>query len=240
MYKFPENETNSTELEENVIQLLNEKSGVNISSNHIESVFRMGKKTENSTKTRPVLISFLSLKIRNLFIQKTKKFVEAGFGLAEDFPKEVSEKRKMLLPVVKALKKENLRVVLKREKLLVEGEEWSLERVEEEMKKRERQEYTTEVDNRPLQTHEQLASIIQEVETPVIPKVTTNEASESSKRIRTSDDEDSQAEAPKKTKAKTTIIGSCVNKNFASTRHPIKEALKSRINTEMKKPTPKT
>lgn len=77
LYKLQECESDPVELERNVLKLLNEKSGMSTTSDHLENVFRMGKKVHNVERFHPVLNSFVSLKTKNSIMQKVKVFVEA-------------------------------------------------------------------------------------------------------------------------------------------------------------------
>lgn len=235
LYKLLENESNAAELEQNVLQLLSEISGTNFANDHLEAVFRMGKKQENTDRIRPVLISFASIKNKNLVMQKTKLFVESGYGLSEDFPKEVSERRRVLLPIVKVLKSENLKAVLRKDKLVVDGVEWSPERIADEMEKRQTQAKSEDLaHNAEYHTDTELPTNSNEV-VPVLQLANTGE---SSKRIRTSDEEPTPEKTPKlprNNELKTTIIGSCTNKNPVSTKNPIKEAMRRKIISESAK-----
>lgn len=91
IYKLYEDETVENNLEQKICKLLHDVAQLEVSSDNIENSFRMGKLYPNSKKTRPVLVSFVSLKTKNLVMQNLKKIVEAGYGISEDFPKEIGE-----------------------------------------------------------------------------------------------------------------------------------------------------
>ena len=93
-----------------------EESGVQIYSQEISNVYKIGKKVEN--KNRPVVVTLTTLWKKHL-IFKNKSKLPVNIYVNEDFSKEILEKRKQLLPQVKEEQKKGNIVYLKQDKLIV-------------------------------------------------------------------------------------------------------------------------
>lgn len=252
-YNLMENEDDSNSLESLILLLLEEKTGYKFEPQDIESVYRLGKLT-NTPKIRPVLVSFSSIKSKRMVMEKMKDFINAGLGISDDFPKEVGEKRKLLIPVVKILKSENMKAVIRKDKLFVNGVEWSQEKIDFEMNKRssvEKMEVGGDEET-PKAAADKIVINLEEsfveegkdqgkiiVDPIVEPQSSCNEnaeqigsktpTAEHTKRPRSSDDENTPLKNQKQTKLKTTIIGTNTNLHRSSGRHPIKDVLKRQV-----------
>lgn len=129
LYKVEEDELSQEALQVNTIKLLSDITGQNIDIKDIDYMYRLGKKEAN--KRRPIIIRFISLLKRDSIIKNWKLFSEKNMEISEDFPEEIRNRRKLLLPVLKDLKTRGLKVSLRVDKLLVNGEIWSTKRAEE-------------------------------------------------------------------------------------------------------------
>ncbi|CAC5393962.1 unnamed protein product [Mytilus coruscus] len=93
---------------------------------------RFGKETEfrdrkdgSRTKTRPIVCRFKSYKDREIVRSSAKELKGTHYGIQEQFPKEINDKRKMLWPYFKQAK-EDEKAYLKRDKLFIDGNEFTL------------------------------------------------------------------------------------------------------------------
>lgn len=136
-HKVPETETSEQTLKEMISSYCTSELGVNVNPIDIEYLYRLGKKGENArdqAKTRPVLVAFLSYATKLGIIQKRSR--SKTYGISEDFPKEVVETRRTLIPTMEKFRNEGKRVMLKVDKLIVDGRVWEKESDESNNKKR--------------------------------------------------------------------------------------------------------
>lgn len=194
LHAIPESEANGRALKELVTKTLISECKVDI-SNYIDFIFRIGRKRED--KPRPVLLALTSFD-QKMNIMWSRKHFKSKIEISDDFPKNVSEERKRLAPMLTTLRDLNFKNVhLRYDKLTVDGTECDEERY--------------------LQLIEEEKSKGQS-----IPDIT------SAKRRLSKDEEQSASKAAKHNEppSKTTFIGSNVSKNAAYGRNPIKDALK--------------
>ena len=85
----------------------------------IDRAHRMGRKMAN--KTRPIVAKFNYHQDKEGIRKQAYLLKGKRFGISEQFPKEITEERKRLLPLYKQAKQEGKRAVLKYDKLIVEG-----------------------------------------------------------------------------------------------------------------------
>lgn len=231
IYNINETESSSKSLENIVLDVLNEKTGGKLTVENIENCFRMGKSTNGLDRPRPILVSFLSLKTKNFIMKNVKKIVEAGYGISDDFPKEINEKRKELVPIMKKLKDENFKVSLRKDKLFVNGVEWTQEMIQHFKTKSESESNFEHIQKTSVEESNQLQNDIEHS----VPQTTETvqksiEASldiDSSKRLREDTYSDSNAsKTPKLNERKTIFIGTSTNQRYGYGKNPIKEALK--------------
>nr|XP_022297117.1 uncharacterized protein LOC111106652 [Crassostrea virginica] len=88
-------------------------------SEKIERAHHIGK--FNSNKTRPIVVKFTSFKERERVRLSAHKTRNRGFAIREQFPREIVEKRKSLLPIMKRALDNKKRAVLKVDKLYIDG-----------------------------------------------------------------------------------------------------------------------
>ena len=89
---------------------------VNMDSQEISKVYRIGQKTEN--KNRPV-VATITTQWKKHLILKNKHNLPQGINIKEDYPKEILDKRKQLQPQVEEeIKKGNI-AYIKYDKLIV-------------------------------------------------------------------------------------------------------------------------
>lgn len=204
LHKIPESEKNGRDLKEIIINTLRSECKVDI-TNCIDSIFRIGKKS--SGKTRPVLISLISFD-QKMNILWSKKHHSSKLEITEDFPKDVSEERKRLSPMLMTLRELGyMNVHLKYDKLCVDGIECSEEKF-----------------NQLVQEKQPRNELLNTVNMSEADPLNT-----SMKRIRQIDEEEPKESVIENKKIKTTIIGSCPSKTHGNEKNPIKEALKRQV-----------
>ena len=89
----------------------------------IESAHRLGGKRAGAAKPRPVIVRFLDRKDREK-VKWSGKNLPPGISVSEDFPVEIREARKRLVPDLKAAKRDNREAwIAFPARLIVEGKE---------------------------------------------------------------------------------------------------------------------
>lgn len=117
-YKIQENEPSIEALQETMVKLLTEITNQTFELRDIDVLDRLGKKDEN--KSRPIVIRFVSLLKRNSIIKNWKLFTQKNIEDSEDFPEEIRNRRKELLPILKELKSKGKKAIFRTDKLLVD------------------------------------------------------------------------------------------------------------------------
>ncbi|CAG2192228.1 unnamed protein product [Mytilus edulis] len=90
---------------------------------------RFGKKTQikiddrDTYMTRPIVCRFKNFKDRELVRSFARNLKDTKFGVNEQFPKEVNDRRKLLWPYYKEAKKQGQKTHFKRDKLFINGKE---------------------------------------------------------------------------------------------------------------------
>lgn len=126
IFGLEERETSTSELLQEVRDNLKNDLKINIEDYEINKIHRIGTKTKENNKTRPVLCSFISNWKKSEII-KNKKYLQKIY-ISEDYPKEVLEKRKMLqVQLVEERKKGNI-AYLKYDRLIVKENKDSQEK----------------------------------------------------------------------------------------------------------------
>ena len=86
---------------------------------HFERVHRMGRQIRG--KNRPIVAKFSFFKERETVRRAAPRALRGkSYGVNEQFPKEINDRRKQLIPHLKTAKRQNKRAVLKVDKLYIE------------------------------------------------------------------------------------------------------------------------
>lgn len=218
LHKVPESETNARELKSIIIRTILSECKVDI-SNYIDTIFRLGKKTEN--RVRPVLVSLTSID-QKMNIMWNKKQHNSNLEISEDYPKDVSEERKRISPMLVTLRELNYKNVhLRYDKLFVDGVECS-----EDM-------YSQLVSLKQQGTcvKGDVATIAEERPSTSSKLASSESLNASFKRSRSKsvDEEPNRQTTLEKKKIKTTIVGTSSSINSGVGKNPIKEALKRQV-----------
>lgn len=101
-----------------VLSLFNTQLQIETSKEEINFISRIGPK---GNVNNPILVGFTSLIKKGEILRSCNKLKGFQISICEDFPKEVTIKRKELIPQLKQLRQEKSHVVLKYDKLIVDG-----------------------------------------------------------------------------------------------------------------------
>ena len=87
-----------------------------------ECVHQIGKCNSNSSKPRPLITKFTFHKDKGFVLAQAKNLHGTNFAVACDFPTEIVEKRKLLVPILKDAKKSDHDVNLVYDNLYINGQ----------------------------------------------------------------------------------------------------------------------
>ena len=87
-----------------------------------ERVHRIGKFNSNNSKPRPLIAKFTFHKDKDFVLAQAKNLHGTTFAVARDFPKEIVEKRKILVPILKDAKKSGHNANLVYDNLYINGQ----------------------------------------------------------------------------------------------------------------------
>lgn len=105
--------------EEKVKHIFQDKLKLDAKDMIIDRVYRIGKfKSANSSKPRPVMVRFLSQKAKQQVMEKAKYLKGTKIFLNEDYPESVRQKRKELLPAMRAARERGEIAFLRYDKLI--------------------------------------------------------------------------------------------------------------------------
>lgn len=85
----------------------------------IERAHRIGKR--ESGKIRPIVVKFTRFPQRELVRKSAYKLKNTDLSISEQFPREIQDRRKQLLPVLKQAKANNRKTVFVKDKLFIDG-----------------------------------------------------------------------------------------------------------------------
>lgn len=130
IYGFEETEKSYRELENNITSFLNTKMNLELNVNDIDFVRRLGKAMNN--KTRPILLTLIYYKKKIEILSNKKCLSNTNVAITEDFPPEVLEIRKHLIPIMQELRREGKHAYIKYDTLIVNGEPYQVGNVDPE------------------------------------------------------------------------------------------------------------
>ena len=87
----------------------------------IERAHRVGKPRSDG-KPRPIIAKFSFFKDKDFVLSKAPILAGTNFGVSPDFPKEIVDIRKSLLPHLKAARKRGCTAKLVYDKLYIDGQ----------------------------------------------------------------------------------------------------------------------
>lgn len=89
----------------------------------IDRAHRMGKRYDN--KTRPFVVKFNYFKDKEYIKHRAFKLRGSRFGISDQYPMEIRERRKQLLPILKEAKEQGKRANLVVDKLFIDGRQYN-------------------------------------------------------------------------------------------------------------------
>lgn len=126
-------ELNTTE---EVLKTINNKLNVACTKNDFRDIYRVGQSIEG--KYRPVVAELLSYKLKADILTnarlKTKELKDHHIYFAQDLTKEDYQKRKFLNQQLKEARQKQYNAILKKDILIVDGEEYTYESLKEKEK----------------------------------------------------------------------------------------------------------
>ena len=105
--------------EEKVRQMIQEKLHLDQSNICLERVYRAGKPKDNiNSRPRTIVVKFLRFKDKETVLQRAKHLKGTNIYLNEDFPDAVRQRRKELIPAMKAARERGEVAYLRYDKLI--------------------------------------------------------------------------------------------------------------------------
>ena len=126
-FNLPEQKNESAEKSEKILRKFMEEnlkiSKEDASEIYLERVHRVGKPANSSDeKPRPLIAKFSFYKDKEFVLSRAKYLKGTDFAVACDFPKEIVDKRKALVPILKDAKKRGQDAKLIFDKLYINGQ----------------------------------------------------------------------------------------------------------------------
>ncbi|CAG2247197.1 unnamed protein product [Mytilus edulis] len=113
-------EEESEETEQILINFM--KTSLKIESPvEFQRAHRFGKSDKNM---RPIVCRFKTFKDREIVRKSAKELKGTKYGISEQYPKEINDRRKVLWPYFKEAKHQRKKAYLKRDKLFIDGTEF--------------------------------------------------------------------------------------------------------------------
>ncbi|CAG2190717.1 unnamed protein product [Mytilus edulis] len=91
---------------------------------HLEKVFRLGKRKPDAIRPRPIVVKFSRLSDRAKVKNASGRLKDTKFGISPQYPREIVERRKKLVPIMLKERKQNKTAYIVGDKLYVNGEIW--------------------------------------------------------------------------------------------------------------------
>ena len=89
--------TPQDKLEEQILHVLHD-TGISITSRDIDRIHYIGPTSRNGT--RSVIIRFQFFKDKSMVLTKKESLKQRGISISEDYPQEIQERRKLILPIL--------------------------------------------------------------------------------------------------------------------------------------------
>lgn len=125
----------SNKLEEKILDIIAENVGIeDISSDNIEKLYRMGTSTN---KKRPVAVKFANFKVKDFIYKNARNLKDSGYVISLYYSTRDQDERRKLLPYLakaKINKKPADKIYLKKNKLLINNETFTIEQCESRFK----------------------------------------------------------------------------------------------------------
>ncbi|VDH98854.1 Hypothetical predicted protein [Mytilus galloprovincialis] len=104
---------------ENQLKIENAKDKITL-----EKAYRLGKRKDGAAKPRPIVVKFRKFEDREMIRSVSNRLKNTNYGISPQYPKEVLERRKKLVPIMLKERKKNKKAYIAGDKLYVNGELW--------------------------------------------------------------------------------------------------------------------
>ena len=104
---------------ENQLKIENAKDKITL-----EKAYRLGKRKNGAAKPRPIVVKFRKFEDREMIRSVSNRLKNTNYGISPQYPKEVLERRKKLVPIMLKERKKNKKAYIAGDKLYVNGELW--------------------------------------------------------------------------------------------------------------------
>lgn len=95
---------------------------ITVNTINFHRVHRIGQRRTDDKRPRPIVAKFEHYKHKELLKSKARELRGTNFGLNDQFPKEIQERRRKLIPIMKQHRKEGKRANLNVDKLYINGQ----------------------------------------------------------------------------------------------------------------------
>ena len=111
-----------------VLNFIQNEMGIeNVDNIKIVRCHRLGSRNEKSDRPRTIITKFHWFGDREKVWSSRQKLKGKNFWVSEDFPVEIQNRRRKLLPVMKEARKQNLRATVSVDKLIVNGTTYTID-----------------------------------------------------------------------------------------------------------------
>lgn len=117
-FGVPDQENTYTELEKEILNIINNDLQINTNSSEIQHVRRIGKKGENP---RPINVGFTTYSKKIAILKNKYKLAQTDLYLKEDFPPKILKERKQLQEQLILETEKGNKAFIKYNKLIVRG-----------------------------------------------------------------------------------------------------------------------
>ena len=124
-FNIPEKKDESFENSETILRnfmVAELKISKDVDDISFERVHRIGKSSPTESKPRPLIAKFTYHKDKEFVLSQAKNLRDTKFTVARDFPREIVDRRKLLLPTLKDAKKKGHTATLVYDKLYINGQ----------------------------------------------------------------------------------------------------------------------
>lgn len=87
----------------------------------LERVHRMARKKQDANRPRPIVAKFSNFKVKMAILDRGRELKDKPYSMNEQYPPEIVERRRKLLPIMKKNKEQNNKVHLNVDKLYING-----------------------------------------------------------------------------------------------------------------------
>ena len=117
IYELKEDEKSPSDLLVLIIKKIKTCLNIEIEERDINNIYRIGKKNNESNKTRPILMKLVNNWKKNEILRNKKKFKD--IYVSEEYTKEVLIKRRQLLPKLQEERSKGNFAILKQDRLVI-------------------------------------------------------------------------------------------------------------------------